>query len=168
MSGRAHSGDTIVGGVRRVAFVRTENVNAVFYDHSCDCISEIILNQNQNWSVIFPKENAARFTQSVAEDNPNVWTMTLEISVRLASGSQKSCADRLKLALRSGALVVVELNNKTKLLLGYSVKSKCRVPMTLTSAVISAGNSEVKASLCESFKISWNDTAPARVVNALF
>ena len=164
----SHSGDTIVGGVRRVAFVRTENVNAINYDPSSSCISEITLNQNQNWSVIFPKENAARFTQTVAENNPDVWTMTLEMSVRLAHGSQNPYSDGLKHALRAGALVVVELNNKTKLLLGYSVKSKCRVPMTLSGAVISAGNSEVKASLCESFKISWNDTAPARVVNALF
>ncbi|MBR6496205.1 MAG: hypothetical protein IKT28_03730, partial [Rikenellaceae bacterium] len=74
----SHSGDTIVGGVRRVAFVRTENVNAINYDQSSNCISEITLNQNQNWSVIFPKENAARFTQTVAENNPDVWTMTLE------------------------------------------------------------------------------------------
>ena len=168
MSGRAHSGDTIVGGVRRVAFVRTENVNAINYDQRSNCISEITLNQNQNWSVIFPKENAARFTQTVAENNPDVWTMTLEMSVRLAHGAQKSCTESLKRALRAGALVVVELNNKTKLLLGYSVKTKCRVPMTLADAVISAGNSEVKASMCESFKITWNDTAPARIVNALF
>ena len=165
--GVSHSGDTIVGGVRRVAFVRTEQINSISYNPSQHKFN-VVLNQNQNWSVMMPKENAARFVQSVADNSPNVWKMSLEIKTRVSNFAENELINTLKNCLKSGALIAVELNNEEKLLLGYSLKAKCRVPIVLSEAEITTGSTEIKSSMCEQCKLSWSDVSPAIGVNAIF
>lgn len=162
----SHSGDTIVGGVRKVAFVRTELVDSIVFDEIENGFSDIRLKPNHSWNVIFPKENMTRFNQTLAEDNSGLWVMTLNLSVKYNSAGLP-ISEQINEDIKRGVLIVVEFNDNTKKLMGYSLKSKYRTAVSIAQANISNGISDVKSSMLESFSLIWKDFVPARNVNVI-
>ncbi len=161
----SHSGDTIVGGVRKVAFVRTELIDSIVFDEVENVFSEIRLKSDAKWKIILPKENMARFDQTITEDT-GVWLMTLKVSL-LCNEAGRTVALSLKNDIREGVVILVEFNDGSAILMGYSSRSKSRVGVKLDKAEILTATTEQKCLSVESISLSWRDILPAKKVNVI-